>query len=532
MNGKCKVLAAVLVAACGVPGQDPRGPEARLQDAMATIRADAKKAVAAFAALQEQIGDEQMPLNDRLRELNDQADELQYRSRQKSREADRAATQLIALRNDIKRAEDDVAYASKLFRDYLRELETRIHAAEEARYQPAIEAATLAVDNDELTEKERFDRQVAAIIQSLDRVEEVLGASTFEGGATDAAKELKEGTFLVAGPVALFRSNDGATVGTVVKPVGLVEPNAVPFANPETAALAGQLIATGRGTLPVDPSLGDAHKVEATNETFIEHVQKGGPVMVPIFVMAGAALLVAIYKWIALTLTRKPGRRQLSRLLQAVEKDDPQEAEQQAKAMGGPVGEMLTAGVHHMREPRDLIEEVMYEDVLRTRLKVQRLLPFIAICAAAAPLLGLLGTVTGIIDTFKLITAFGSGDVKSLSGGISEALITTKFGLIVAIPSLLLHAYLSRKARAIVGSMESAAVAFVNQVSKTPHHRARMAAPRAEVPLGAAIDDSGGGDDFLVIPDRDQVRLQVQEILAEMLDPLKRPDGDRSTAVG
>jgi CBS domain-containing protein len=131
---------------------------------------------------------------------------------------------------------------------------------------------------------------------------------------------------------------------------------------------------------------------------------------------------------------------------------------------------MLAAGVQHIREPRELIEEVMYEKVLATRLKLERFLPFIAITAASAPLLGLLGTVTGIINTFKLITVFGSGDVKTLSGGISEALITTEFGLIVAIPSLLLHAFLSRKARGIVNQMEKAAVAFVNQVSKT-HYR-------------------------------------------------------------
>jgi CBS domain-containing protein len=127
--------------------------------------------------------------------------------------------------------------------------------------------------------------------------------------------------------------------------------------------------------------------------------------------------------------------------------------------------------VEHLKEPAELIEEVMYETVLATRLKLQRFLPFIAISAASAPLLGLLGTVTGIINTFKLITVFGSGDVKTLSGGISEALITTEFGLIVAIPSLLLHAFLSRKARHIIDEMEKTAIAFNNQISRTPYNR-------------------------------------------------------------
>jgi hypothetical protein len=98
---------------------------------------------------------------------------------------------------------------------------------------------------------------------------------------------------------------------------------------------------------------------------------------------------------------------------------------------------------------------------------LNRLLPLIAITAASAPLLGLLGTVTGIIETFKMITVFGSGDVKTLSGGISVALITTEFGLIVAIPALLMHAFLARKARGMIDQMEKTAVSFVNQVSKS-----------------------------------------------------------------
>ena len=96
------------------------------------------------------------------------------------------------------------------------------------------------------------------------------------------------------------------------------------------------------------------------------------------------------------------------------------------------------------------------------------MLPFVAVSAAAAPLLGLLGTVTGIINTFKLITVFGTGDVKTLSSGISEALITTELGLCVAIPSLLFHAYLSRKAKGVVDDMEKVGIAFVNQIIRTP----------------------------------------------------------------
>jgi biopolymer transport protein ExbB len=94
-------------------------------------------------------------------------------------------------------------------------------------------------------------------------------------------------------------------------------------------------------------------------------------------------------------------------------------------------------------------------------------LPFVAICATSAPLLGLLGTVTGIMNTFSLMTVFGTGDPKTLSSGISEALITTEYGLIVAIPSLLLHAFLSRRARRVLDEMEQVAIAFLNQLRKS-----------------------------------------------------------------
>ena len=112
-------------------------------------------------------------------------------------------------------------------------------------------------------------------------------------------------------------------------------------------------------------------------------------------------------------------------------------------------------------------EEIMYETMLETQPRLERFLPLIAITAATAPLLGLLGTVTGMINTFKLITLFGTGDAKSLSSGISEALITTEFGLIVAIPALILHALLSRKCQAILAAMEKYAVIFSNGITSS-----------------------------------------------------------------
>jgi biopolymer transport protein ExbB len=283
--------------------------------------------------------------------------------------------------------------------------------------------------------------------------------------------------------VALFVSKDGATIGTAEQRLGSLEPAVIPFEKPEDVEAARIVLAGTSGLLPFDPTLGSAHKIEATQETLSEHVRKGGPVMIPIFALAGLTFLVASFKWLSMVHLRAPAPKRVRAFLDSVIERDPVGAKQKANAIGGPVGMMLSTGVDHLDEPRELIEEVLYEKVLETRLSLDRYLPFIAISAAAAPLLGLLGTVTGIINTFKLITVFGSGDVKTLSGGISEALITTEFGLIVAIPSLLLHAFLSRKARAVTGHMEKTAVAFANQVSKSSLHRKRPMDAAAGIPL-------------------------------------------------
>jgi biopolymer transport protein ExbB len=105
--------------------------------------------------------------------------------------------------------------------------------------------------------------------------------------------------------------------------------------------------------------------------------------------------------------------------------------------------------------------------MLGARTRLERGLPFLALAATTGPLLGLLGTVTGMIATFKAISSFGSGDPKMLAAGISEALICTATGMAVAIPSLLLHAFLSRRAKGIIGSMEQTAVGFVNGVPES-----------------------------------------------------------------
>jgi biopolymer transport protein ExbB len=119
---------------------------------------------------------------------------------------------------------------------------------------------------------------------------------------------------------------------------------------------------------------------------------------------------------------------------------------------------------------RDIIEIVLANDdaeerddllfalLIEEKSRLERFLGAIAVTATVSPLLGLLGTVSGMISTFNMMTLFGAGDPSIVSGGISEALITTELGLVVAIPALIMHALLTRKANSYIESLESSAI--------------------------------------------------------------------------
>lgn len=425
-------------------------------------------AVAELGALRATVAEEKLPLARRLRELEDQLIARRAGFQDTSRLLDSRTLDLSTLRGAIDARKLETGYLITLLSEYANGYESRLHIAELARHSAAVSAAKLARENTALGEDEVLEAQIALLEASVARLEDCLGGARFEGSAVDTDGLVRRGTFVLVGPAAIFCSQDGAHVGSVEQRLGSLEPALLPFADPSIAAAAKGLAQSGSGSFPLDPTLGNAVKIAATEETLIEHIKKGGPVMWPIFLLAGAALIVVLYKWITIQAMSQSATGRLQPVLSAVGAADRSLAVERARAIRGPIGEMLAAGAEHLGEPRELIEEVMYEKVLATRLRLNRMLPFVAISASSAPLLGLLGTVTGIMNTFTLMTVFGTGDVKTLSSGISEALITTEYGLIVAIPSLLLYSFLSRKSRSIVDGMEKAAVAFLNQVARSP----------------------------------------------------------------
>ncbi|MEK6596074.1 MAG: MotA/TolQ/ExbB proton channel family protein [Pseudomonadota bacterium] len=126
------------------------------------------------------------------------------------------------------------------------------------------------------------------------------------------------------------------------------------------------------------------------------------------------------------------------------------------------ISRVLSYTLRHLKDDRDHMEGIVYEAILHESGPLDRFGSAILVIASISPLLGLLGTVTGMITTFDMITEFGTGDPKLLSEGIAIALVTTELGLIVAIPTLLLGSLLSVWARNIKRDMEHSALRIIN----------------------------------------------------------------------
>ena len=156
------------------------------------------------------------------------------------------------------------------------------------------------------------------------------------------------------------------------------------------------------------------------------------------------------------------GKKSLRKVWTLVEAKKVEEARVLAETLGSSVGRVVAQTLKNAKAPREKLENIITESILNELKLVDRFGPIILVIAAVAPLLGLLGTVTGMISTFDVITEHGTGDPKLLSGGISEALITTKLGLMVAIPALLAGNLLSGQGQRIKIEMEKEALRMAN----------------------------------------------------------------------
>ncbi len=289
--------------------------------------------------------------------------------------------------------------------------------------------------------------------------------------------ELAEVPALTVGPVTWFSIGD--EVGLAEWVSGRLQTKGM-----LPSSLASDM-QNGNAALVVDATLGRALTRESAEEGIIEHVVKGGIWVVPILLFALIATVIGLIKVAQLFRLPKviPVRSQamLNKMLSAGAAASSQFKGMQANLLA------ITEQAASARERDDQLFVQLQQD----RQVLEKWINAVAVTAAVAPLLGLLGTVSGMIETFRMMTSFGSSDPEVISGGIAKALVTTELGLIVAIPALILNALLSRKARQYYTELEN--FALVLSGDDTPAEPASQNQSTDSAELMASAHPAGAG---------------------------------------
>lgn len=217
-----------------------------------------------------------------------------------------------------------------------------------------------------------------------------------------------------------------------------------------------ELYSSGTGVVSFDPTLGKAFELIGQGDSLFGHIEKGGAWAIPIVIFGLLSLIISLLKTIEFIRLPKLDKDLADLLSNEASLQKTFEVKNKIANAGLPQQGLLDiARRTSVSQQRD---DLMVAYLMEYRHKVERFMSVVSVSAAIAPLLGLLGTVSGMISTFKMMTIFGTGDASTVSGGISIALITTELGLIVAIPSLIASALLSRKIKTYLHDLENFAI--------------------------------------------------------------------------
>lgn len=256
-------------------------------------------------------------------------------------------------------------------------------------------------------------------------------------GESSQAEVTRIGPFVVFSEGKYLTFNDGNLKFLARQPSGDVTSAASRVAN-----------ASGDGFVrgAIDPSLGTLLSLIVETPTLSERIDQGRFIGKVILVAAALGILLGVYKWVTLTMTAGAVRSQVRR---------------KKPSKSNPLGRVMMAYENTQSNDVETVALKLDDAILKEVPKLESGLNLVKVLAATAPLLGLLGTVIGMINTFQAITLFGTGDPQIMASGISEALVTTVLGLVAAIPLLLLHAFASGASKRVTQILEEQSAGII-----------------------------------------------------------------------
>lgn len=195
-----------------------------------------------------------------------------------------------------------------------------------------------------------------------------------------------------------------------------------------------------------------------------ELIKSGGWIMLPIVVCSIIAVAIVAERLWTLRPSRISPPHLLGQVWRWMQDQQMDQARFQELRAGSPLGQILAAGLANSRHGRDIMKESIQEAGVKVVSELERYLTPLGTIAAITPLLGLLGTVLGMIEIFSAFMGSGMANAPQLAGGIAKALVTTAAGLFVAIPTLFFHRFLQRRVDQLVVNMEQEAIKLVEVV--------------------------------------------------------------------
>lgn len=272
-----------------------------------------------------------------------------------------------------------------------------------------------------------------------------------------------QGTILKVGNIASYGNSPQGS--GVLAPAGENQFKVWQDSDPEAAS--GIFNGQNSGLLPIFLYESSVKAIEEKEQkTIISIINSGGLITWIIAGLGMVALLLIILRVFFLNRASASTEKLLTGVVNKIQQKDVDGAIGLAQQQKSSSSRVLLSALRNIDRDRDHIEDIVSESILHESSQLNRFGSMIIVIATVAPLLGLLGTVTGMISTFDIITEFGTGDPKLLSSGISIALVTTEVGLAVAIPALLFGNMLSGWAERIKDDMEKAALRAINVYKK------------------------------------------------------------------
>lgn len=449
-----------------------QAPAAEAPSASQTINQLSKSAESQLASsilelnqLRDQIATEKVPLAQELTAAEEKITQLRRTFDSASRSIDSGNFELIQVKAEMKARQDELAYVGKLLDEYARTFDTKVNFTEMHKWGEKIEAAKTILENPELSMEEKFKRQTGFLSQTIARIFDAIGGMRFPGLGVDLQGAVAQGQFAIIGPVALFSAKEMGATGLVVPQTGSNKPLIRPLEGSMQIGIAA-IVNDGQGLLPLDPSRGAALKALVQKTNLIHIFEKGGPIMWPLLVASVLALGTVLERLLFLMIEKlRRSPKKLERFLQAVGKGDFTAATEIAKSTRFYVVRALGYALNHRQT--SLANAVLYAQA-RELQRFRRGIPILDTVITLSPLLGLLGTVTGMMGSFSII----GGELSSpgaITGGIAEALIATAFGLGIAITSLLPFNFLNTKLEEAQQEIESAGTQLELLVQNIEH---------------------------------------------------------------